>query len=155
MDMLVTMIVLWLSTNFDLVATNQHPTVKIVPPTEIVYLRYGARTPEKQREVLALSRNAGSAEKGREAVAVYDDAARTIMLPEGWSGSTPAELSVLVHEIVHHLQKVEGLKYECPAAREALAYAAQERWLSLFGRSLLSEFDIDPFTLKVSTSCGF
>ena len=143
MDMFLTMIVVWLSTNFDVIATNQHPTVKIVPPTEILYLRYGARTPEKQREVLAHSRNAASVEKGREAVALYDDAATTIMLPEGWSGSTPAELSVLVHEVVHHLQNVAGQKHECPAAREALAYAAQERWLGLFGRSLLTEFDID------------
>jgi hypothetical protein len=155
MDMLVAMIVLWLSSNFDLVATNQHPLVKFVPPTEILYLRYGARTAEKKREVLALSRNAASVEKGRETVAVYDDAASTIMLPEEWSGSTPAELSVLVHEVVHHLQQVAGQKYECPAAREALAYAAQEKWLGLFGRSLLSDFDIDPFTLKVSTTCGF
>lgn len=155
MDPLVTMIVLWLSANFDLVATNQYPMVKVVSPTEILFLRHGARTPEKQREVLALSRNAGPPGKRREVVAIYDDAAKTTLLPEGWSGSTPAELSVLVHEVVHHLQKVSGLKYECPAAREVLAYAAQERWLGLFGRSLLSEFDIDPFTLKVSTSCSF
>jgi hypothetical protein len=40
-------------------------------------------------------------------------------------------------------------------AREELAYAEQEKWLALFDRSLLTEFQIDPFTLKVSTTCGF
>jgi hypothetical protein len=72
-----------------------------------------------------------------------------------WKGDTPAELSVLVHEMVHHLQKKNHLNYECHGAREELAYKVQEKWLSLFGRDLASEFQIDPFTLKVSTTCGF
>ena len=66
-----------------------------------------------------------------------------------------AEVSVLVHEVVHHLQTSAKLTYECPAARERLAYAAQEKWLGLFGRSLESDFEIDAFTLKVSTMCGY
>jgi Domain of unknown function (DUF6647) len=92
---------------------------------------------------------------GRDIVAVYDDANRTIYLPEGWTGVTPAEQSLLVHEMVHHLQNLGKLKYECSEAREKLAFAAQEQWLGLFGRSLSSEFDIDPFTLKVKTVCGY
>ena len=155
MDALLTAIVLWLSANFDLPAVNTPPTIKMVPATEIMFRQYGADTPDKRREVLALSRNAATADKGRAVVAVYDDAVTTVLLAEGWTGSTPGELSVLVHEVVHHLQKLAGRTYECPGAREALAYAAQEKWLGLFGRSLSSEFDIDPFTLKVSTSCGF
>ena len=91
----------------------------------------------------------------RQAVAVYDDLNETILLPENWKGDTPAELSVLVHEMVHHLQKESHLRYECQGAREELAYKVQEKWLSLFGRDLASEFQIDPFTLKVSTTCGF
>jgi hypothetical protein len=35
------------------------------------------------------------------------------------SHKTPAELSVLVHEMVHHLQNVEQLKFACPLARGA------------------------------------
>ena len=64
-----------------------------------------------------------------------------------------AELSVLVHETVHHLQHLAGTRFECAQASETLAYAAQEKWLALFGRSLESEFEIDPFTRLVSTRC--
>jgi hypothetical protein len=78
-----------------------------------------------------------------------------IYLPEGWTGNTPAELSILVHEMVHHLQNVENLKFECPQEREQLAYKAQERWLGLFGRDLLRDFELDPFTLLVATRCGY
>src|SRR5262245_46738442 len=117
------MIVLWLSANFGLPATSTHPKIEIAPPAEIATKRYGAF-------------NRVLPDVAGQTVAVYDSSRATIMLPTGWTGSTPAELSVVVHEVVHHLQKAANLTYECPAAREELAYAAQEKWLNLFGRSL-------------------
>ena len=57
--------------------------------------------------------------------------------------------------MVHHLQNVGKLKFECPQEREQLAYKAQEKWLGLFGRDLLSDFEIDRFTLLVSTKCMY
>jgi Domain of unknown function (DUF6647) len=89
----------------------------------------------------------------REAVAIYDHQTMSIVLPDGWSGRSPAELSVLVHEMVTHLQNLGGLKFACPHEREKLAYLAQERWLNLFERDLLRDFEIDSFTLLVTTAC--
>jgi len=155
MEALLAAMMLWLSANFGLAGTSDHPSVTIVPATEILFRRYDARDPDKQRELLAKTTEIASAHKGRSIVAIYDRSTKAIMLPEGWSGTTAAELSVLLHELVHHLQDASNLRYECSAAREQLAYAAQEKWLALFGQSLESEFDIDPFTLKVSTTCGF
>ena len=151
MEALLTAIVLWISANFDLPAKYDHPKIEIVPATEIAALRYRTFAPEKQREILSLGGNT----TGGDVVAIYDSTRKTIFLPMGWTGGTPAELSVLVHELVHHLQSAAKLTFECPAAREELAYAAQEKWLGLFGRSLLSEFEIDPFTLKIRTVCGY
>ena len=90
----------------------------------------------------------------REVVSVYDTLQGVILLPDGWTGRTPAGLSVLVHEMVHHLQTVAELRYACPAEREKLAYEAQERWLEQFHTSLEREFGIDKLTLLVSTNCG-
>jgi uncharacterized protein DUF6647 len=87
-------------------------------------------------------------------VALYDDAARTILLPRGWTGATPAELSVLVHEMTHHLQNVSGRTFPCPAAREQEAFGLQARWLGRYGLTLESEFEIDALTLLVLTHCG-
>lgn len=142
MNALLTTIVLWLSTNFALPASYDHPRVEFLPPTEIMALRYAS----------LLGR---SLQGPREVVSVYDNATRTIYLPEGWKGDTPAQLSILVHEMVHHLQNVGKLKFECPQEREQLAYKAQERWLDLFGRDLLRDFELDPFTLLVITKCGY
>jgi len=138
----------WLAENFDLPAVNQ-PRVELVPPARVAALRYRGFAQPQTRA----GDEQAMLDAGREIAAVYDDATRTIYLPEGWSGTTPAELSVLVHEMVHHLQNAAQLKYECPQAREKLAYAAQERWLGRHDRSLASEFEIDPFTLLVRTGC--
>lgn len=148
MSPLLTAIVLWLSTNFGLPAIYEHPTVEFVPTARIIALRYG-ETANAQFEKAIESPKPGE----RQAVSVYDDATRTIFLPEGWTGYTAGELSILVHETVHHLQNLGGLSFECPREREQLAYRAQEQWLGLFGSDLAREFEIDPFTLLVSTRC--
>jgi hypothetical protein len=101
---LLTAIVTWISANFALPPDYDHPQLKLVPAVEITFLRYQAFTPAQRRDVLkSLADNTGGSH-GREAGAVYDDRTRTIFLPDTWTGETPADLSVLVHEMVHHLQ---------------------------------------------------
>ena len=57
--------------------------------------------------------------------------------------------------VVLERQHVGRRQYECPQASEELAYEVQQKWLGLFGRSLESEFEIDPFTLLVSVRCAY
>jgi hypothetical protein len=130
-------ITLWLSANFDLPVPEQPPRLATLPASDLVSMRYG---PEARIEP-------------GQVVAVYDDAAETIYLSQGWTGRTPAELSVLVHELVHHLQSSANQSFSCPAERERVAYQAQGAWLALFDESLVTAFDIDAATLLVSTVC--
>jgi hypothetical protein len=150
MDALLTSMVLWLSVNFALPANYSHPKIEFVAISKIRALRYGFLFGSQDESVAAHLEPTS-----REVVAVYQDQTRTIYLPKGWRGTTAAELSVLVHEMVHHLQKAGNLKFDCPQEREQLAYSAQDRWLKLFGTDLAREFEIDPFTLKVTTACGY
>lgn len=62
-------------------------------------------------------------------------------------------MSILVHEMVHHLQNMAGLRYECAEAREELAYNAQDTYLALHGLSLSNEFKVDLMTRLVRTKC--
>lgn len=130
-------VMLWLVANFDLAVTAELPSLASLPDAELVAMRYGEGTPVRPGEVVAL----------------YDDPGRTIYLSESWTGNTPAELSVLVHEMVHHLQSASDMRFACPAEREVLAYRAQDAWLGLFGESLESAFGIDRATLLVGTVC--
>jgi hypothetical protein len=144
MDTLLTVIVLWLSASFGLPAIEEHPRIALVPPAQIAALRY--------KGFAGMQPQAGTP-GAREVVAVHDDRTRTIYLRDDWTGRTPAEMSVLVHEMVHHLQNVGQLKFDCPQEREQIAYRAQTRWLELYDTDLNTEFDLDPFTLLVSTRC--
>lgn len=130
-------IVLWLTTNFDLPASTDRPALASVSLADLVAMRYGPEATVSPGEVIA----------------VYDDARRTIYLSTGWTGRTPAELSVLVHEMVHHLQSAADMRFACPGEREALAYRAQDAWLGLFGTSLESAFGINAATVLVATAC--
>jgi hypothetical protein len=142
------------SSNFDLPPDYKDPNITFVAASEIQFLRSRAFTAAQQREILSLRTTSAAQTGRREAVAVYDDETDTIFLQDSWKGDSPADLSVLIHEMVHHLQSRGHMRYECGGAREALAYEAREKWLNLFGRNLESEFEIDAFTLKVSTMCG-
>ena len=140
---LMSSIVNWLAATFDLPAIREAPRIEFIQPASMAQLRYRGSAGNQGMPL----------DMGRDIVAVYDDAKRTIYLPQGWAGVTPADQSLLVHEMVHHLQNLGNLKYACPEAREKLAFAAQEQWLELFDRTLASEFDIDPLTLLVRTNC--
>jgi hypothetical protein len=141
MQTLLTVIVLWLSANFDLPATYQHPRIEFASPASIVGL-HSQNFPRSMTGNLS-----------REIVAVYGIETDTIYLPEKWVESNPVHLSMLVHEMTHSLQKKANLKYECDQESERVAYEAQERWLRLFGKSLEKDFGIDPLLLLVLTNC--
>jgi hypothetical protein len=144
MEGLLTAIVLWLSSNFTLPASFDHPRVKFVSAIEMAAL-----LPKDEQSDIS------SIQSASEIVSLYNNETKTIFLPNGWQGKTPAELSILVHEMVHHLQNVGQLKFACPQEREELAYLAQERWLKLFGRDLLRDFQMDRFTILVKSKCPY
>ena len=98
--------------------------------------------------------SAGDAATDRT-VAIYVDSEQTIYLPDNFTARTPVELSVLVHELVHHMQNLAKLRFDCPQAREKIAYLAQQRWLVQFGQDLSDQFQVDPFTVFVKSACIF
>lgn len=113
--------------------------------------------PVGQVAALRLKQNASEIiqQQGRpDILSIYNSREKIIYLGDTWSGATAADLSVLVHELVHHFQDAHQIKFACDAAREAEDFELQEKWLRLFGGSLEEEFQIDPFTLLVRTSCG-
>ncbi len=137
MTALLTAIVIWLSANFELPRDLDHPSIKFMSSHQISDLRYKDIPVESRRPV----------------VAIYDNANKTIILPDTWTGKNSTELSILVHEMVHHLQNSNKSKFTCAQEREKLAFIAQEKWLNLFNTNLQHEFGIDALTLLVSTNC--
>jgi hypothetical protein len=151
-EVFLAVIVTWLSANTDLPANYNLPHIRYASPAEITDVRYGTFRQDKKQNVAAAQVSL-QANQGNSVVSVYDPKKREILLPLGWSAITPAEQSVLVHEMVHHLQYSAHIKFNCPQELEPAAYKAQEKWLQLFGKSLESEFGLDGFTILVNSNC--
>lgn len=107
----------------------------------------------EQHHIAAMYAGHYDAPGSDDIIAIYVGMVDTIVLRDDWNMHEPADLSVLVHELVHHLQHHAGVEYHCPQQREGVAFAVQEEWLNMFGESLESAFGIDEFTLTISTNC--
>ena len=84
--------------------------------------RYSAATlPESQHAAY------GGDPRGR-----YDPDSDTIWLVHPWDPRDPRDVSVLLHELIHHRQAVAGHWY-CPGAQELPAYRTQQAWLAELG----------------------
>ena len=68
----------------------------------------------------------------------YDPLNSRIILVRPWDVADPRDLSVLLHELVHHVQ-LTNRSYECPQAPEWEAYKLQAAYLTENG--IASEFD--------------
>lgn len=148
MGELLSVLMAWLVATSDLPATDETPQIAFVEVSEMAEAR-------RRRVALRPGQDGSDLREhaGRSVHAFYEDATRTIHLARTWRADSPAEVSILVHELVHHIQNAGGLEYPCAAARELPAYRAQARWLETFGMDLGRAFDLDPMTLLVRTRC--
>jgi hypothetical protein len=141
-------VVTWLCANFDLSMTTDRPRIEFASKDKLLRMRIADRA-----EWQGFTQEEMNPATERNVVAVYDTISKTIFLPDGWIGKSVADQSILVHEMVHHLQNLAQEKFECPAAREKAAYLAQDKWLARFGTSLEKEFELDMFTVVMSSAC--
>ena len=107
---LLDMIASWLRANFDLPAQGEPPHIALLPPAKLVALRYSRFTVQGERSLDGARPNASSSDTPG-IYALYDDKRRTIYLREDWQGHSFTEVSVLVHEMVHHLQNLADMKF--------------------------------------------
>ncbi|MGE0253455.1 MAG: DUF6647 family protein [Alphaproteobacteria bacterium] len=88
-----------------------------------------------------------------EVLAVYDLRERTIRLREGWNRDDIVHVSILLHEIVHHMQEAAGKAYACRGELEAVAYDAQDRFLEEHGIDMGPALGLEPLFRSIVTSC--
>jgi hypothetical protein len=99
MEALLTAIVVWLSANFNVPSTFEQPRVEFASASEMTLHFY---------ETIARKEQAGMVlnQSDVDIVSSYNDETKTVYLLDGWKGKSPAVLSILVHEMVHHLQNI-------------------------------------------------
>lgn len=122
----------WLDAHTDLPRRDAAPVIRRVSAAEAASLD-GSR-----------DRNHGGRTRG-----LYDPETGVIHLVRPWSARDPYDVSVLLHELVHHRQALSGHWY-CPGAQELPAYRLQRDWLGGMGL----EPDVNWIAVVMEASCA-
>ncbi len=86
--------------------------------------------------------------------ALYSIDRHEIYLSTSWNTDDLRDRSVLLHELVHHLQILNKVKVDCPALYDRQAYALQAAWLREQGIDEPYSFlRLDEFTIYTTTRC--
>ena len=91
---------------------------------------------------------------GDDVWGLYDGDSGTVYLLEGWNAAELRSRSVLLHELVHHVQAFHRISYECSATREREAYDLTVKWLR--GQGVADPYavmDTDEYTLIAMSAC--
>ncbi len=111
------------------------PPVKFVPRKELVKMF-------------------GGTADGFHVEALYSDRDHSIYLADGWKPDNLRRRSILLHELVHHLQYLNHVRVTCESEHELQAFKLQFAWLG--ERGVVDPPDylgIDPFLLLMLGKC--
>ena len=90
------------------------PTIKTAPERTLAIMLFG--TPEGFEGIFPK--------------ALYDRALHVLYLSDRLTLDAVLDRSILLHELVHHLQVFNDIEFECREEAEAQAYELQVQWLS-------------------------
>jgi hypothetical protein len=87
--------------------------------------------------------------------AFYYHPTASVVLPTDWTGHDLGDQSVLLHELVHHVQRTNDVRgVPCELALERQAYDLQVEWLEEQGVDDPYELiEADAFTITFLTAC--
>lgn len=85
--------------------------------------------------------------------ALYHAPTGRMILRKTWQDGSLEQISILVHELVHHAQFFTKRKFACYAELEDEAFRIQEKWLELTGRNLSTAFGLNKLSRLVLTNC--
>ena len=140
MDALMYALMAWASAQTGIAPADTLPSVIYAAPEEMIEMQY----PDS---------DGGAAASGFRVVALYHPDNAEIYLPIGFDAADPVDVSVLLHELVHHMQYEAEVSYACRGEMERVAYETQGEYLSTVGIDLLEAMEMNGLFLHLVTSC--
>ena len=104
-------LMIWIGANTDYKTDVPLPVVEFKTQVEMESLYYG----ERKRE--------------GDLYGFYNLKKNVIILPDTWDSARPFDLGLLVHEMIHYLQDVNEIQFQCVAEMEADAWPLQKQYL--------------------------
>lgn len=90
-------------------------------------------------------------------VALYNNDTKTITVNENLDPTKEYDISVLLHEFIHHLQNINGhRRSDCSGEREGQAYTTQRAFLKSRGdKDTSATMGVDAFTELLISQCHY
>jgi hypothetical protein len=105
-----------------------------------------------QLDEMAYGREANSSHLYVNALYAYES--HIVYLSANWNPNDLHDRSILLHELIHHLQALNDVKAPCLAANERPTFEMQLEWLREQGIQDPYKFlDIDEFTIALISQC--
>ena len=89
---------------------------------------------------------------------LYNNEIKTVFLDKNFWWASVRDQSILLHELVHHMQYTKNWEHyrkKCKGHIEKEAYDLQEKWLAIRGLELGPTIDLGPLMRHVLTQCDF
>ena len=141
MEQLMFALMAWIGAATGLPPAEDLPRLVFNTPQELQMLHYPGATYRED-------------DGAPQAVALYNLEEGIIHLAQGWDVRDPVDLSVLVHELVHHMQASADVGYPCRGAMEKVAYDAQIDFLASMDIDLFEAMEINRLFYTILTSCS-
>ena len=113
MKEILTALMIWLGANTSFNTNHDIPNVLFLTQSQMETLYY----PEGEKKT------------PNQLHGLYDRESDTIILPETWDRRDPWDMAVLLHEMVHYLQDMNNIKFNCTAEMERDAWPIQQKYL--------------------------
>ena len=133
------------------------PEIPSFPPSYVTESRLKYLMNGCSEELNTERCHAITSEKDTDSIlGVYDHKTKRIYLNIAtFSWENEVQNSILVHELVHHMQFANNIPYKCLGELEELAYDVQNKWLLENGkRDVYKELDISPLWILVIKACN-
>jgi len=113
MKEIIMALIIWIGANTNYNIDVPEPTILFV-------------TQDKMEEAYYYS---GEKYEGVTLHGFYDIKLDLIILPDTWDKTKPWDLSVLLHEVIHYLQDINQIDYDCVNQMEKDAWPLQKQYL--------------------------
>lgn len=143
MEKLVLALMTWASAQTGLPVPEQHPEIRMIDRCQMQRIYHDDPKIDCSGENFQVQ-------------ALYDHRSATMLLPDTWSADKVYDISMLLHELVHHMQAEAGVTAEtvkCVGAVEKPAYDAQMAWLKAAGLDPMEVMGINGLAYAFLTAC--
>ena len=157
MKELVVGLMLWISTMTGW-AVPPAPEVQYADGFKLKYMLYGCDNPrtEESKDVCSrLGENPITGTPKDTTMGLYDHVKKIVYLNHTLKKQNKiVHDSVILHELIHHMQFHNKIKFRCLGELEEAAYTLQDKWLQKRGKkSVFEELEINPLYFYLIITC--